>query len=169
MPQTKVVLSAVMMPSHTNPSGNVHGGNIMKIMDSTAYAAARKYARSNVVTARVDELEFHLPIMIGDLVTCTAQIIFVGKTSMEVAVTVDVEVLEQDTGPQRALTAYFTMVALDRNGRPMQVPRLEVHTEEEKAAFAEGQARYELYRERKRQRKAAKLKNVEQTGGNQND
>ncbi len=154
MQQTKVVLSEVMMPSHTNPSGNVHGGNIMKIMDSTAYAAARRYSRSNVVTARVDELEFLLPIMIGDLVTCTAEVIFVGKTSMEVAVTVDVEVLEQETGPQRALSAYFTMVALDRNGRPMQVPRLELETEEAKAAFESGRKRYESYRARKKQRKA---------------
>ena len=155
MQQTKVVLSEVMMPSHTNPSGNVHGGNIMKIMDSTAYAAARKYSRSNVVTARVDELEFLLPIMIGDLVTCTAEVIFVGRTSMEVAVTVDVEVLEQETGPQRALEAYFTMVALDRNGRPMNVPRLELLTDDAKEKFAAGQKRYEMYRERKRQRKAA--------------
>ena len=59
----QIVLSEVMMPSQTNPSGNVHGGELMKMMDSTAYAAARKYARANVVTARVDELEFHLPIM----------------------------------------------------------------------------------------------------------
>ncbi len=161
MQQTKVVLSEVMMPSHTNPSGNVHGGNIMKIMDSTAYAAARRYSRSNVVTARVDELEFLLPIMIGDLVTCTAEVIFVGKTSMEVAVTVDVEVLEQETGPQRALSAYFTMVALDRNGRPMNVPRLELETEEAKAAFESGRQRYESYRERKKQRKAELAKKRE--------
>ena len=161
MQQTKVVLSEVMMPSHTNPSGNVHGGNIMKIMDSTAYAAARRYSRSNVVTARVDELEFLLPIMIGDLVTCTAEVIFVGKSSMEVAVTVDVEVLEQETGPQRALSAYFTMVALDRNGRPMNVPRLELETEEAKAAFEAGRQRYESYRERKKQRKAELAKKRE--------
>lgn len=161
MQQTKVVLSEVMMPSHTNPSGNVHGGNIMKIMDSTAYAAARRYSRSNVVTARVDELEFLLPIMIGDLVTCTAEVIFVGRTSMEVAVTVDVEVLEQETGPQRALSAFFTMVALDRNGRPMNVPRLQLETEEAKAAFEEGRQRYENYRERKKLRKAAKLNQQE--------
>ena len=54
---SKVILSEVMMPSQTNPSGNVHGGELMKMMDSTAYAAARKYAKANVVTARVDELE----------------------------------------------------------------------------------------------------------------
>ena len=54
----KIYLSEVMMPSQTNPSGNVHGGELMKMMDSTAYAAARKYCHANVVTVRVDELEF---------------------------------------------------------------------------------------------------------------
>ena len=101
----RIVISQVMMPSQANPNGNVHGGEIMKMMDSTAYAAARKYARSNVVTARVDELEFHQPILIGDLVTCTAEIVFVGHSSMEVTVTVEVEDLDQEGRPQRALAA----------------------------------------------------------------
>ena len=56
MAQNKIVISEVMMPSQANPNGNVHGGEIMKMMDSTAYAAARKYARSIVVTARVENL-----------------------------------------------------------------------------------------------------------------
>ena len=68
MKESRIVISEVMMPSQANPNGNVHGGEIMKLMDSAAYAAAQRYVRSNVVTARVDELEFHLPIRIGDLV-----------------------------------------------------------------------------------------------------
>ena len=152
---TKIYLSEVMMPSQTNPNGNVHGGELMKMMDSTAYAAARKYSRSNVVTARVDELEFHTPILIGDLVTCTAEVIYVGHTSMEVAVNVEVEVLEAEQGPQHALSAYFTMVALDRNGRPMAVPPLELETEEAKAAFEAARKRHELYHERIKQRELA--------------
>jgi acyl-CoA hydrolase len=158
---TKIYLSEVMMPSQTNPNGNVHGGELMKMMDSTAYAAARKYSRSNVVTARVDELEFHTPILIGDLVTCTAEVIYVGHTSMEVAVNVEVEVLEAEQGPQHALSAYFTMVALDRNGRPMAVPPLELETEEAKAAFEAARKRHELYHERKKQRELAKQKLTE--------
>ena len=158
---TKIYLSEVMMPSQTNPNGNVHGGELMKMMDSTAYAAARKYSRSNVVTARVDELEFHTPILIGDLVTCTAEVIYVGHTSMEVAVNVEVEVLEAEQGPQHALSAYFTMVALDRNGRPMAVPPLELETEEARAAFEAARKRHELYHERKKQRELAKQKLTE--------
>ena len=125
-----IYISEVMMPHQANVAGNIHGGEIIKIMDSAAYASARRYARSNVVTARIDEVEFHLPIMIGDLVTCTAQVVYVGNSSMEVAVTVDVEDLETE-GKKRALSAYFTMVALDKKGRPNQVARLELKTPEE--------------------------------------
>ena len=82
--RNKVVTSQVMMPHHANPAGNVHGGEIMKVMDNAAYAVALKYAKGNCVTARVDELEFHLPIFVGALVTCTASIVYVGRTSMEV-------------------------------------------------------------------------------------
>ena len=143
-----IYISEVMMPHQANVAGNIHGGEIIKIMDSAAYASARRYARSNVVTARIDEVEFHLPIMIGDLVTCTAQVVYVGKSSMEVAVTVDVEDLETE-GKKRALSAFFTMVALDKKGRPNPVASLKMITQEEEKAFAEGQKRYEGHKKRK--------------------
>ena len=147
---SRIVISEVMMPSQANPNGNVHGGEIMKLMDSAAYAAARRYARSNVVTARVDELEFHLPIRIGDLVVVTADIVYVGHSSMEVAVNVIVEDLDDGGDPQLGLSAYFTMVALDRNARPKSVPPLELDTEEARAAFEEGKRRHEAHKARKR-------------------
>lgn len=150
--ESKLVVSEVMMPSQANVAGNIHGGEIIKMMDSAAYAAARRYARSNVVTARVDELEFHLPILIGDLVTCTAQVVFVGRSSMEVAVTVEVEDLEQE-GRNKALSAFFTMVSLDKKGRPHSVPELVLTTPEEKAAFEEGKRRYESRRGKKTPKK----------------
>lgn len=146
--ESKLVISEVMMPSQANVAGNIHGGEIMKLMDSTAYAAARRYARSNVVTARVDELEFHLPIFIGDLIICTAQVVFAGKSSMEVAVNVEVEDLESE-GRKKALSAYFTMVALDKKGRPNLVPELILDTPEEEVAFEEGKRRYESYKLKK--------------------
>lgn len=143
--ESKLVISEVMMPSQANVAGNIHGGEIMKLMDSTAYAAARRYARSNVVTARVDELEFHLPIFIGDLVICTAQVVYAGKSSMEVAVNVEVEDLECE-GRKKALSAFFTMVALDKKGRPNLVPELTLTTPEEKEAFEQGRARHLAYK-----------------------
>ncbi|MDU2064885.1 MAG: acyl-CoA thioesterase [Sporomusaceae bacterium] len=137
-----------MMPSQANVAGNIHGGEIIKLMDSTAYAAARRFARTNVVTARVDELEFHLPIFIGDLVICTAQVVYAGRSSMEVAVNVEVEDLEHE-GRQKALSAFFTMVAIDKKGRPSQVAELILDTPEEKAAFEEGKRRYEFRKAKK--------------------
>ena len=150
MKESRIVISEVMMPSQANPNGNVHGGEIMKLMDSAAYAAARRYARSNVVTARVDELEFHLPIRIGDLVVVTADVVYVGHSSMEIAVNVIVEDLDDGSEPQLGLSAYFTMVALDRNARPKSVPPLELDTEEARAAFEEGKRRYEEHKARKK-------------------
>ena len=149
--ESQLVISEVMMPSQANVAGNIHGGEIMKLMDSTAYAAARRYARSNVVTARVDELEFHLPIFIGDLVICTAQVVFAGKSSMEVAVNVEVEDLECE-GRKKALSAYFTMDSLDKKARPNMVPELILETPEEEAAFGEGKRRYEEYKARKKKK-----------------
>lgn len=138
---TSVIISEVMMPSQANVAGNIHGGEIIKLMDSAAYASARRYAKSNVVTARVDEVQFHLPIFVGDLVICTASVAYVGKTSMEVVVVVDVEDLDTD-GRKKALTAFFTMVALDKKGRPTRVPDLVCTTEDEKNAYELGKARH---------------------------
>jgi acyl-CoA hydrolase len=141
--RTKLIMSQVMLPSQANVAGNVHGGEIMKLMDTAAGAVAKKYARCNVVTARVDELQFHLPIFVGALVTLTATIAYVGRSSMEVIVTVDVEDLESDTEPMRALSSYFTMVALDKAGKPRQIPPLSLDTEEERALYDEIKRRRE--------------------------
>lgn len=115
------VLAQLVLPFQANAAGNVHGGEIMKLMDSTAGVAGQKYAHTNVVTARVDELIFKKPILIGEYVICTARVVYTGKTSMEIFVTVESENLT--TGKtQIALTAFFTMVSLDENGKPAPVP-----------------------------------------------
>ncbi len=144
--RTKLIMSQVMLPSQANVAGNVHGGEIMKLMDTAAGAVAKKYARCNVVTARVDELQFHLPIFVGALVTLTATIAYVGRTSMEVIVNVDVEDLESDNEPKRALSSYFTMVALDKAGKPRTVSPLNPETEEEKVLYEEIKRRREKQR-----------------------
>ncbi|GAB1475886.1 hypothetical protein MASR2M70_07180 [Bacillota bacterium] len=122
----------------------------MKLMDTVAGAVAKRYAKSNVVTARVDELEFHLPIFVGALLTLTATIAYVGRSSMEVIVNVDVEDLESDSEPTRALSSYFTMVALDKHGRPRAVPPLIPETEEEKRL-------YEIVKSRRETKKCGTL------------
>lgn len=145
-----VIMSMVMLPSQANVAGNVHGGEIMKLMDNAAYVVAHKHSRANVVTARVDELTFHQPIYVGNLVTCHAHLTFVGKSSMEVSVVVEVEDLYKDNSRKCALTALFTMVALNAGGHPMSVPMLDLTNDKEKAIFEEGQQRYELNRKKPR-------------------
>jgi acyl-CoA hydrolase len=143
---SSLTMSTVMQPSHANPAGNVHGGEIMKMMDTTAAAVAQRHARTNVVTARVDELVFHLPIFVGNLVTCRAFLTYVGRSSMEIMVTVEVEDLYSDASKKRALSAFFTMVALNAGGKPMGVAPLELTTDEERQRFEEGRQRYEMYK-----------------------
>ena len=139
--RTTITMSQTMLPSQANYAGNVHGGEIMKLMDRAAGAAARRYARSNVVTARVDEMQFLYPIFVDAFLTCTATVAYVGNTSMEVIVTVDVEDLESEDPPKRTQSAFFTMVALDKMGKPKTLPPLVLETEEEKILFEEGRQR----------------------------
>ncbi len=147
--QSKVIMSSVMQPQQANPAGNVHGGEIIKLMDTAAGVVAHRHARTNVVTARVDELEFHHPIFIGNMVTCYGHLTFVGRSSMEISVTVTVEDLYKDEPPKTALTAFFTFVSLDANGKSQLVTPLEILTEEERCFFEQGQQRYQAHKKQR--------------------
>ncbi len=126
-----VNIAHVMMPQDANPSGNVHGGVVMKYIDTAAGVVARRHARCNCVTASIDRLDFHHPVYIGDLLTLKAGINMVGKTSMEIGVRAEAEDLV--TGRIRhTSSAYLTFVALDSKGSPKGVPALNLETEEEK-------------------------------------
>ncbi len=148
--ETRSILSDVMLPNQANPAGNVHGGEIMKMMDNCGSVAAMRHARKNCVTARVDELMFYHPIYVGQLVTCEAKLVYVGRTSMEVHVTVQVEDTYGDARQELALSAYFTFVALDENGKPCEVPRLDIQTEEEARAYEEGKNRHLRHKQQER-------------------
>ena len=138
--ESGIVLAQVMNPEDANPAGNVHGGVIMKLIDTAAGVAAIRHARSNVVTASVDRLDFFHPVFIGDLVILRAGVNLVGRTSMEVGVRVESEDLK--TGNRRhTSTAYLTYVALDSNSRPLPLPPLKPGTEEEKRRHREAGAR----------------------------
>lgn len=131
----------IMEPRLSNVHGTAHGGELMKIMDTTAGIAAAKHARGDVVTARVDEIVFHRPIRIGDIVTCTAQLCYVGRTSMQVMVRIAVHGLQDGQAPETALTAFFTMVHMEE-GKPAPVPPLVPATEEERELHRLGEAKY---------------------------
>jgi uncharacterized protein (TIGR00369 family) len=138
--ETAVTTTQMMTPQDVNMAGNVHGGVIMKLIDTTAAAVAFRHAQGNAVTASIDRLDFHSPVYPGDLVTCKASLNLVGKTSMEIGVRVETENLFAGEVRHTA-SAYLTFVALDRAGEPMILPQLTLETEEEKRRNQEAQAR----------------------------
>ncbi|MCQ4635854.1 acyl-CoA thioesterase [Anaerovorax odorimutans] len=138
--RNQIVMSQVMMPHHANALGIVHGGEVMKFMDTAAAAVAMRYAKADCVTARVDEMNFHFPVHVGDLVVCTASIVYVGRTSIEVLVTVNSENLKSEENAKVALSAYFTMVCIDENGQPQQVKPYTPQTDDEKTLYERAKA-----------------------------
>jgi uncharacterized protein (TIGR00369 family) len=154
--ESSILLAQVMNPQDANPAGNVHGGVIMKLIDTAAGAAAVKHSRSNCVTASIDRLDFHHPVFIGDLVTLKSGINYTGKSSMEVGVRVESQNLL--TGEIRhTVSAYMTFVALDKNGRPIAIPPLVLETPEELRRNREAQARREARLREKTKEKACQL------------
>ena len=131
-----------MMPMDANVVGNVFGGTILRLIDEVASIVAFKHARSNVVTASIDRMDFLAPVFIGDLLRLIASINYVHRTSMEIGVRVEAE--NPLTGQVRHTgTCYLTCVALDKNGRPCPVPPLIPETNEEKRRCAEAEIRRE--------------------------
>lgn len=144
--ESRSVLSEVMLPSQANPAGTVHGGEIMKLMDACGGVAATRHAKMNVVTVRVDELVFYQPILVGQLVICEAELAFTGKTSMDVKITVKVEDLMSEQPAKVAMNAYFTYVALNKDGKPCEVSGLILKTEAQRKAYELGKERYMSYK-----------------------
>jgi len=133
-------MSMVMLPDDANPAGNVHGGVIMKQIDNCGGVCAVRHSRSNAVTASIDRIDFHNPCHVGDLLILKASINYVGKTSMEVGVRVEAEnVLLAEC--RHIASAYLTYVALDKTGRPKEIPSLIAETAEEKRRIKEGEDR----------------------------
>jgi acyl-CoA hydrolase len=144
--------SELMMPHHGNNLGHVFGGVVLSMMDKTAAVAAYRHARLNVVTASIDRVDFREPIHVGDLVVMKASVNYVGKTSMEVGVRVEAE--ELLTGRRRHTNScYLTFVAVDRNGKPIEVPGLVTETPDEvRRSQAAEQRRHVRLQEREAER-----------------
>jgi len=146
---TEITMSHIVLPFHANVAGNMHGGEVMKLMDSAAGAAAARHCLSNVVTASVTQLSFIEPIFVGDLVICNAKLIYTGRTSMEVFVSVKAEDLEKGT-VKYVSEGYFFMVSLDRNGRPNEVPALQIENEQQQMLFDDAKQRIDQMKQSKR-------------------
>jgi uncharacterized protein (TIGR00369 family) len=133
----------MLMPQHVNNLGHVFGGVILAMVDRAAAVAAMRHSGRACVTVSIDRVDFREPIYAGELVTCRAQVNYVGRTSMEVGVRVEAENLL--SGAKRHTnTCYLTFVAINEQGSPVEVPRLKLDTEEEKQRFREGARRREV-------------------------
>ncbi len=139
---SRVVLAQLMQPVHANNHGNVHGGEIMRLVDEAGALACMRHAGHRVVTVAVDRMTFRQPIQLGDLVTLSAEVSYVGRTSLEAEVLVTAE--NPVTGNcVYTNIAYLVYVALNSDGKPVSVPALIPETEEEKERMEEGKARQE--------------------------
>lgn len=138
--ESSSVLTRWMGNPDANVAGNVHGGTIMKLCDEVAGIAAIRHSGLRVVTAGVDRMIFLHPVLVGDLVTVRATVNAAWRTSMEVGVRVEREHVR--TGEvEHTSTAYLTMVALDQEGRPAQVPPIEPTSEEDRRREREAELR----------------------------
>ncbi|WP_430409001.1 acyl-CoA thioesterase [Kordia sp.] len=121
--ESRITISELMLPSHSNFSGKIHGGYILSLLDQIAFACASKHSRAYCVTASVDTVDFLNPIDVGELVTMRASINYVGKTSMVVGIRVEAENI-QTGAVKHCNSSYFTMVARDDDGKGIEVDGL---------------------------------------------
>lgn len=128
--------------THTNLLGNVHGGVVMRLVDSTAGAAAGRHSGGPAVTAAMDEMAFLAPVHVGDILRASAQVNWAGRTSMEVGVRVEAEPWNQaGVEPVHVASAYLVFVAIDAQGNVREVPPLEPQTAAEERRMREAEIR----------------------------
>ncbi len=139
--ESKAESTIVMLPSDANPKGNVFGGIILKHLDLIAGLVAKRHAgHANTVTASIDRMTFLKPIFIGNALILNARVNYVKRSSMEIEVTVFAEDLDDNTRVHAA-TAFVTMIALDKYGKPTEVPSLLLENDDDKTRYEEGEKR----------------------------
>jgi acyl-CoA hydrolase len=137
---SRVDMTEIVLPGDTNAMGTIFGGKVMQWIDIAASVAAMRHAGGQVVTASIDALHFLTPIHLGEVVLLRAQVNHVGRSSMEVGVRVEAE--DVRTRTRRYTTkAYLTFVAIDASGRAIEVPQLDLQSEEDHRREADAIAR----------------------------
>jgi acyl-CoA hydrolase len=145
---SQVFMTELVLPNDTNQLGNLLGGRLMHWIDIAAAISAQRHSGRVCVTASVDELNFHLPIKLGEVVTLQASVNRAFRTSMEVGVLVTAQGIRDDS-ERRANNAYLTFVALDEKGQPYPVPPIVPETDDDKRRFDEALARRQLRLQRR--------------------
>jgi acyl-CoA hydrolase len=134
-------MTQIVMPMHTNGvAGVMFGGVMMQWIDVCAGVAAMRHASGAVLTASIDRLDFLSPVQVGEIVVLSAMVNYVARTSMEVGCRVETE--DMRTRTLRYVTkAYLTFVAIDDHGKPREIPKLELVTEEDRRRHDDGARR----------------------------
>ena len=146
---THVIMHELILPNDTNLLGNVLGGRVMHLMDMCAAMSAYKHARTAVVTASVDRLDFLAPAKMGEIMILKSSVNYTGKSSMEVGVRIESE--NPKTGDiYHTSSAYLTFVSLNENGKPKRVDNINPENDNEIRRFNEGKVRHEERKKRLR-------------------
>lgn len=137
----RITVSQIMDSHDTNLLGTVHGGVIMKLVDSVAGVAAARHCERSTVTAALDEMTFLVPVRVGDIVHVSAQVNWTGRSSMEIGVQVKADRWDATVAAVHVASAYLAFVAVDDDGRPQPVPSVSPETDEDRRRFREAQIR----------------------------
>ena len=131
---SRSVITELMVPNYANFGGKVHGGTLMSLMDKLAYVCASKHAGNYCVTVSVDNVQFLRPVEVGEVVSLMGSVNYVGKKSLVVGIRGTSENLHEGIS-KHTNTCYFTMVAKDTGGKPVEVPPLILETDEDVRRF----------------------------------
>lgn len=147
---SEVKLSQLMLPSHTNFNGKIHGGFILSLLDQIAFACASKHSGHYCVTASVDTVDFLRPIEVGELVTLKASVNYVGNSSMVIGIRVESENI-QTGNKKHCNSSYITMVAKAENGGNAEVPGLVLNDEHQIRRFIKSVKRMDMKHKRRKE------------------
>lgn len=150
--ESQIIVSQLMLPSHSNFSGKIHGGHILAVMDQVAFACASKHSGNYCVTASVNTVDFLNPVEVGDMLILKASINYTGRTSMVVGLRVEAENIQKGI-IKHCNSSYFTMVAKDESGKNAPIPGLVLDSEEDVRRFTRS-----LIRRRDRKMRTTRFK-----------
>jgi len=140
--ESRLSITQLMLPSHSNFGGKIHGGHILNLMDQIAFACASKHSQKYCVTASVNRVDFRSPVEVGELLTLKASVNYTGRTSMVVGVRVESQNIT--TGKRRHCnSSYFTMVAKSEDGKSVEIPGLLIQDEQGIRRFTRSKFRKE--------------------------
>jgi acyl-CoA hydrolase len=139
--ESRLTVSQIMDDHDTNLMGTVHGGVVLKLVDSLAGVVAARHSEGPAVTAAIDEMVFLVPVRVGDVLHLDAQVNWAGSTSMEVGVRATADRWDRSVPPVHVASAYLVLVAVDRAGTPRPVPPLRPEGPEDRRRHGEAQIR----------------------------